>query len=326
MNKINYYNGEEWISADIASLQDNTEDSINARTSDTFANVFGVVGSSSLICTAGGGYVINVSPGVAYSPTGERIYLSGTEDITLANPDSSDDRWDFVIIQPARLTGTPLTRRFKDINGNIYTDTVNKSDDESFTIDKVTGSPDDPPVKPAQPSGWYLLAAVYRDAGEVNISPSNIYTDFPTNSDRLVLRLNSDPVDLANDSQVTGVLGVAHLPVSVIGGNRIFNGNGTLDNGDDVPLFQGTIPAGKLLRINDLGIQKLSRAAGEANLIIEVYNLTDSTSVKSTILSYESFTTGNTIAAGKEVIIRLKNTSGVTQSVVGYANIGIESI
>jgi len=88
----------------------------------------------------------------------------------------------------------------------------------------------------------------------------------------------------------------------------------------EVRFLRFTIPAGKTLKIKAASVYP----SGVANHVVEVYNLTDATSLYST---NSSWVTGDlaSLAGEKEVCFRINNTSGSEQTgAIGFIAFTVE--
>jgi hypothetical protein len=83
-----------------------------------------------------------------------------------------------------------------------------------------------------------------------------------------------------------------------------------IPDASEVRFLRFTVPAGKTCNIIAAGVYP----SGIANHVVEVYNLTDVASEYSTNSSFAEGSPLATIAAGKEVVFRVRNTSGAERT------------
>lgn len=96
-------------------------------------------------------------------------------------------------------------------------------------------------------------------------------------------------------------------------------------NGDYLIFGRFTVPSGKVLNVKAAGIVQTNGTAAPANVLVRVYNATDSSVVYSTG-SNRATVTGTSVAAGKAVYFDLNNAGSTTYNLTGFVQVEVANV
>lgn len=100
-----------------------------------------------------------------------------------------------------------------------------------------------------------------------------------------------------------------------------------LSDSDELNLARFDIPNGKSLKIIQAGLIQMDGTTGTAGLELQVYNVTDSSSIYTTTSNYADGSYSSPLASGAtgdEIIIRISNTTGSEVNVSGFCAVVID--
>jgi hypothetical protein len=271
---INQY--EKIVSVDLNNMQLDMAKSIQ----DDFAyNFFGQpaggVIASSFICSYVSQFAFSLAAGVGFfynsantglTPLFEEILSANAIAGVITANTNSNNRIDLVCLAPNNAVTSTASRFIKTGGvGPVVATTVNKTKDDTYTLQVVVGTPGSSPAAPALPSGYIAIAQILNlgssggmTSGSNITDERNVFTLGVSNAGHVIatgttIQTQLDEID-ANIKLTTGAtIRTVTSNQAMVATDGLLRSNSTSGSLTHTLPSISTVPTGKVIQIKDVG-------------------------------------------------------------------------